>query len=318
MASPAAPLKLRLNRALQDFSGRIQSDALVQVWMPEQCAAGVLMSAHGLPFAIVGAGDSLALFRCISVRYRFSTDPGKPALMGAIGRVYATSRPEVCHRMQQQSEQVCLRATGAHRCQVHSTIVVPIYDRHGLDKPLAVLELVQSTKDVISLALLSWLKQSLENMSLFSSEPLLDEVPFGPKRSEPAGAGLYTSAPACCSPAMQRCASGPQARLNLDTATTSTAPPWPSSAAASDHCSDSRDERPGLHKDSAARQQPSTAWASLPGTPLAGQARCQVDSAHHQPRKHLPWALPAGWFVTAACHPSLSTTAMQATVLMAP
>ncbi|KAJ9509105.1 hypothetical protein QJQ45_001593 [Haematococcus lacustris] len=114
----------------------------------------------------------------------------------------------------------------------------------------------------------------MQNVSLFSSELVLDEVPSGPKRS---GAGLYTSAPACCSPAMQRCASGPQARLDLDTATTSTAPPWPSSAAASDHGSDSRDERPGVHKDSTARQQPSTAWASLPGTPLAGQARCQVD-----------------------------------------
>ncbi|KAJ9508453.1 hypothetical protein QJQ45_011983 [Haematococcus lacustris] len=77
----------------------------------------------------------------------------------------------------------------------------------------------------------------MQNVSLFSSELVLDEVPLGPQRSESA------------------------------------AQPWPSSAATSDHCSDSLDERPGLHKDSTARQQPSTAWASLPGTPLAGQAR---------------------------------------------
>ena len=45
---------------------------------------------QGLPFAVAGVGDLLALFRCVSVRYRFSTDVMKPSLMGAIGRVYST------------------------------------------------------------------------------------------------------------------------------------------------------------------------------------------------------------------------------------
>ena len=44
----------------------------------------------GLPFAVAGVGDLLALFRCVSCRYRFATDAMKPALMGAIGRVYTT------------------------------------------------------------------------------------------------------------------------------------------------------------------------------------------------------------------------------------
>jgi hypothetical protein len=39
---------------------------------------------------VAGVGDLLALFRCVSCRYRFSTDTSKPALMGAIGRVYAS------------------------------------------------------------------------------------------------------------------------------------------------------------------------------------------------------------------------------------
>lgn len=39
---------------------------------------------------MAGVGDLLALFRCVSVRYRFSTDVMKPSLMGAIGRVYST------------------------------------------------------------------------------------------------------------------------------------------------------------------------------------------------------------------------------------
>ena len=33
---------------------------------------------------MAGVGDLLALFRCVSVRYRFSTDVMKPSLMGAI------------------------------------------------------------------------------------------------------------------------------------------------------------------------------------------------------------------------------------------
>jgi hypothetical protein len=45
---------------------------------------------QGLPFAIAGVGDLLALFRCVSCRYRFSTDATRPALMGAIGRVYSS------------------------------------------------------------------------------------------------------------------------------------------------------------------------------------------------------------------------------------
>ncbi len=39
---------------------------------------------------MAGVGDLLALFRCVSVRYRFSTDVMKPSLMGAIGRVYSS------------------------------------------------------------------------------------------------------------------------------------------------------------------------------------------------------------------------------------
>jgi hypothetical protein len=60
--------------------------------MPEHCADGsVVLSAQGLPFSISGVGDLLALYRCVSVRYRFSTDMMKPNLMGAIGRVYSSS-----------------------------------------------------------------------------------------------------------------------------------------------------------------------------------------------------------------------------------
>ena len=46
---------------------------------------------QGLPYAVTGTGDLLAVFRCVSCRYNFSTDPVlQPKLLGAVGRVYAT------------------------------------------------------------------------------------------------------------------------------------------------------------------------------------------------------------------------------------
>lgn len=50
-----------------------------------------LRTAQGLPFCVAGTGDLLALFRCISCRYCFGTDIGAPAMLGAPGRVFATS-----------------------------------------------------------------------------------------------------------------------------------------------------------------------------------------------------------------------------------
>lgn len=38
-----------------------------------------------------GQGDLLALFRCLSCRYNFSTTTAAPDLLGAPGRVFATA-----------------------------------------------------------------------------------------------------------------------------------------------------------------------------------------------------------------------------------
>lgn len=46
---------------------------------------------QGQPYCAAGVIDLLALFRCISCRYCFSTDLAKPELLGAPGRVF-TSR----------------------------------------------------------------------------------------------------------------------------------------------------------------------------------------------------------------------------------
>ncbi|GIL42749.1 hypothetical protein Vafri_148 [Volvox africanus] len=176
-------LKQRLSKALLDVSGTlasVKSGALVQVWMPEHTHDGtIVLSCQGLPFAVAGVGDLLALFRCVSVRYRFSTDVMKPALMGAIGRVYSTLEPEMSHNVQKYDKQVYLRVSEAQRCRVHSTLMVPIFGSDSRDTPLAVFELVQGDRDVTFPAVLSHLAASLQNVNLFTTDLEIAAVAAG-------------------------------------------------------------------------------------------------------------------------------------------
>ena len=50
----------------------------------------LLIDSAGHPFCMTGVGDCLALFRCISCRYGFSTDASCPELLGAPGRVFTS------------------------------------------------------------------------------------------------------------------------------------------------------------------------------------------------------------------------------------
>eukprot|EP00877_Chromochloris_zofingiensis_P001109 jgi/Chrzof1/1099/Cz01g40030.t1 len=176
-------VKARLSRALFDFNAKLassKSGALVQIWMPEVCADGsVVLSAQGLPFAVAGVGDLLALFRCVSCRYRFSTDCMKPSLMGAIGRVYSSCEPEMSHNVQKYDKQVYLRVSEAQRCRVHSTLVMPVFDGDNRCKPLAVFELVQSDKDVVFPEVISWLRSCLEEVHMMTADPDISSVSIG-------------------------------------------------------------------------------------------------------------------------------------------
>lgn len=67
------------------------------------------------------------------------------------------------HDVQQYDRSVYLRVSEAQRCRVHSTLVVPIFGtRHHQDMPLAVLELVQSDREVVFPAVMCWLRHCLE------------------------------------------------------------------------------------------------------------------------------------------------------------
>ncbi|KAG1674596.1 hypothetical protein FOA52_001845 [Chlamydomonas sp. UWO 241] len=150
------------------------SGALVQVWMPQESMDGqTVLVSQGLPYAVVGVGDLLALFRCVSVRYQFLADPSQPALMGAVGRVYCSMEPEMTRDVQKYDKRVYLRVSEAQRCRVHSTLVVPVFCPQEQRRPVAVFELVQSDRDCSFSAVMHWLQRSLESVSLYtcSSRP---------------------------------------------------------------------------------------------------------------------------------------------------
>lgn len=167
-------LKHRLSRAVLDFNTKLATwtnGALVQVWMPEMHSDGSMyLGAQGLPFAVAGVGDLLALFRCVSCRYRFSTDVMKPSLMGAIGRVYASCEPEMSHNVQKYDKKVYLRVSEAQRCRVRSTVVLPVFTSASRDRPVAVFELAQADKDLEFPSVLSWLKNALSGVDLFTTD----------------------------------------------------------------------------------------------------------------------------------------------------
>uniref|UniRef100_A0A6S8MYT5 RWP-RK domain-containing protein n=1 Tax=Dunaliella tertiolecta TaxID=3047 RepID=A0A6S8MYT5_DUNTE len=164
-------LKERLTKALLDFSTSIRCGALVQMWMPGQLSDGsTVLSAQGLPFALSGVGDLLALFRCVSVRYRFAIDVNKPALMGAPGRVFSSLEPEMTGDVQKYAKQVYLRVTEAQRCKVHSVLVVPVFEKRSPGRPLAVFEVVQGERDVAFPSVMAAMRHSLENVMLSTTD----------------------------------------------------------------------------------------------------------------------------------------------------
>ncbi|KAK9809776.1 hypothetical protein WJX73_005055 [Symbiochloris irregularis] len=154
---------------------RVDSGSLVQVWLPETSEAGkVLLRTKGLPFCVAGAGDLLALFRCISCRYRFSTDITEASLLGAPGRVFATGQAEMSQNVQQYGKDVYLRASEAQQCQIQSTIVLPLFDSSTRKCCIGVIEVVQTAKDMPFRYVISTFEQILQGCNLWTCKAELD------------------------------------------------------------------------------------------------------------------------------------------------
>jgi hypothetical protein len=125
------------------------------------------LHAQGQPFSVSGTGDLLALFRCVSCRYRFAVgaaDTGGSGLsMGAIGRVFASGEPEMSHDVQQYDRSMYSRVGEAQRCRVHASLFMPLFStpmREG--QPVAVFEVAQAERNVLFPALIDSLVNCLQ------------------------------------------------------------------------------------------------------------------------------------------------------------
>ncbi|GAB4817190.1 hypothetical protein N2152v2_004236 [Parachlorella kessleri] len=174
--SPAAPPSLleRVAKAVTDFNAQFNSPhagALSQVWLPEVAEdGGIVLGTQGLPYSISGTGDLLALFRCISCKYKFSTDLTKPQLMGAVGRVFTSGEPEMSHNVQQYDRAVFLRAAEAQRCRVAAAVFMPLYAAAKRDCVLGVFEVAFTEGDVLFPAVVDWLRCCLREADLYTAD----------------------------------------------------------------------------------------------------------------------------------------------------
>ncbi|GMH39305.1 hypothetical protein BSKO_07203 [Bryopsis sp. KO-2023] len=165
-----ADLNRRFSRAIINYNAELsgsKSGSLVQVWQPEiDCSGVVMLVTQGLPFSISGVGDLLALFRCISCKYRFSTDGSKPETMGAVGRAFAECQVEMCSDVQKHGKSTFLRVDEAQRCSVHSTVVLPVFMSENPGKPVAVIEISHHEKDVQFATIISRMDECLKEENL--------------------------------------------------------------------------------------------------------------------------------------------------------
>lgn len=159
----------------------------VQAWLPNASDdGGIVLNTQSLPFCVVGSADLMALFRCISCKYSFSTDMSKPWLMGPVGRVYVTAEPEISRNVQQYDPSVYLRVNEAARCQVSACMFLPVFNNPKRDRVVAVLEIVQTEDSPVFCGLAKWARTCLEGVDLYTVEELPEGETEGFRLGQPA------------------------------------------------------------------------------------------------------------------------------------
>lgn len=105
---------------------------------------GDTLSCKGQPYAVIGgpcvSQDILALFRCVSVRYSFSTSD--PAMLGMVGRCFVDQAPIICPNIQGLDKKEYHRLYEAQSCQLDQMLLLPLCLGTGPDAAMwGVLEM---------------------------------------------------------------------------------------------------------------------------------------------------------------------------------
>jgi hypothetical protein len=163
----ASSVKLTLARAFVGFQDKYLSSypsqgLLCQAWIPSiqytgQCGHGdsnsnpnaTVLATKGNPFFVAGqsGADLLALFRCVSCRFKFGTDIRTPQELGAPGRVYISAKPEMLVNVQNLNGEDYHRSEGAKLCSVKSCILVPVFTLES-DQVIAIVEILTNNTDL--------------------------------------------------------------------------------------------------------------------------------------------------------------------------
>ena len=71
------------------------------------------------------------------------------------------TQPEASRNVQKYSKEVYLRSAGAQQCNIHSTLLVPLFRDADCSKTVGVLEVVQNTEDMQFGGLITTLNRAL-------------------------------------------------------------------------------------------------------------------------------------------------------------
>lgn len=180
----AVELDRRLAMAFMAFNSDAHEQSttgtLIQAWRPKTDPDGsVYLETKGLPLSIYGTGDMLAHFRYLCCGRRFSADVAKAELMGAVGRVFASGKPEFCGDVQKVREPAFLRGKDVVLCNLHSICVLPVFSGDDRSQAVAVVELVWHDKDVAFAQPMTRFQTCLEEVGLHTAEIDFSDIKTG-------------------------------------------------------------------------------------------------------------------------------------------
>jgi hypothetical protein len=143
---PKSSIKERVREALNFINdARIESDFLVQLWVPVQRGSQLVLTTGDQPFTLGENSDKLVNYRNVSTSYEFSAEVGTGQSLGLPGRVFVGKLPEWTPDVRFFSTYEYPRVNYAHKFDVHGSIAIPVFER-GSGTCLGVVEVIMTAQ----------------------------------------------------------------------------------------------------------------------------------------------------------------------------
>lgn len=123
-------LKERVQEALSFIrEARIESNFLVQLWVPVQKGNKLLLTTGDQPYILNENSEKLVNYRNVSTNYEFSAEVGTSQSLGLPGRVFVGRLPEWTPDVSFFSKYEYPRVIYAHKFDMHGSIALPVFER---------------------------------------------------------------------------------------------------------------------------------------------------------------------------------------------